>query len=82
MKIQGVFKGSTETREVPAGTVIFEAGDHGEEMFGIIEGGVELRVPDGRVFELGPDDAFGEMALIDRSPGAPRPSPSRTRRWP
>ena len=68
MKIAGVFKGATETRTVPAGSVIFEAGDPGEEMFGIIEGTVELRLPDGRVFELGPDDCFGEMAVVDKSP--------------
>lgn len=68
MKIQGVFRGATETREVPAGAVIFEAGEDGEEMFGIIEGGVELRVPGGRSWELGPDDCFGEMALVDHSP--------------
>ena len=75
MKIQGLFRGATETREVPAGSVIFEAGESGEEMFGIIEGGVELSVPGGRVFELGPDDSFGEMALVDHSPRAPRPRP-------
>ncbi len=68
MKIQGVFRGANETRQVPAGFVIFEAGDAGEEMFGIIEGTVELRLPDGRVIELGPDDSFGEMAVVDRSP--------------
>jgi CRP-like cAMP-binding protein len=68
VKIQGVFKGATETRAVPAGSVIFEAGDEGEEMFGVMEGSVELRVPGGRVFQLGPDDCFGEMALVDRSP--------------
>ena len=68
MKIAGVFKGASETRELPADAVIFEAGDPGEEMFGIIEGKVELRLPDGRIFELGPDDCFGEMAVVDKSP--------------
>jgi len=68
MKIAGVFKGAIETREVPVGSVIFESGDSGEEMFGIIEGAVELRLPDGRVLELGPDDCFGEMAVVDKSP--------------
>ena len=68
VKVHGVFKGATETRDVPSGSVIFEAGDDGEEMFGIVEGRVELRVAGGRVFELGPDDCFGEMALVDRSP--------------
>jgi CRP-like cAMP-binding protein len=68
VKVQGVFTAATETREVPAGSVIFEAGDVGGEMFGVIEGTIELTTPDGRVFELGPDDCFGEMAVVDKSP--------------
>jgi CRP-like cAMP-binding protein len=68
MKVAGVFKGSSETREVAAHAVIFETGDAGEEMFGVIEGKVELRLRDGRILELGPDECFGEMALVDRSP--------------
>ncbi len=68
MKVLGVFKAANETREIPAGSVIFEAGDEGEEIFGIIEGTVELRTPDGRVFELGPDECFGEMAIVDKAP--------------
>ncbi len=69
MKILGVFKGSKETREVPAGTVIFEEGAVGEEMFGVIEGNVELRFADGRSpLTVGPDETFGEMALVDKSP--------------
>lgn len=68
MKVKGVFRGSKETRDVPAGEVIFEAGDAGEEMFGVITGKIELHLRDGVVLELGPDDSFGEMALVDRSP--------------
>jgi CRP-like cAMP-binding protein len=52
---------------VPAGTVIFEVGSTGEEMFGVVEGKVELRLPDGRAIAIGPDDTFGEMALVDLS---------------
>ena len=37
-------------------------------MFGVIEGKVELRHPNGQVFEIGPDDTFGEMAVVDSSP--------------
>ena len=37
-------------------------------MFGVIEGEVELRLRNGRVLILGPDDIFGEMALVDSSP--------------
>ncbi len=68
MKVLGVFDAANEIREVTAGSVIFEVGSTGEEMFGNIQGGVELRMPDGRVFGLGPDDSFGEMAIVDSSP--------------
>jgi CRP-like cAMP-binding protein len=68
VKVQGVFMGSQETREVPADGVIFESGDQGEEMFGVITGKVELHLRNGEVLELGPDDCFGEMALVDKSP--------------
>jgi CRP-like cAMP-binding protein len=67
-KVPGVFKAATDTRQVPAGTVIFEAGSSGEEMFGVVEGKVELRLPDGRAITVGPDETFGEMALVDKSP--------------
>lgn len=68
MKVQGVFRASRETREVSPDSVIFETGDEGEEMYGVISGKVELRLRNGRVLELGPDECFGEMALVDRSP--------------
>ena len=68
MKIAGLFANAKETRELAAGEVIFAEGDEGAEMYGIVEGSVELSV-DGRVIaKLGPDDTFGEMALVDSSP--------------
>ncbi|MGO9855808.1 MAG: Crp/Fnr family transcriptional regulator [Acidimicrobiales bacterium] len=67
VKVLGVFKAATDNRDVPAGTVIFEAGSTGEEMYGVAEGTVELRLPDGRAVTIGPDETFGEMALVDRS---------------
>jgi CRP-like cAMP-binding protein len=68
MKVLGIFKAAKETREFPAGTVIFEEGATGEEMFGVVAGKIELRTSDGRVFTLGPDESFGEMAVVDQSP--------------
>ena len=68
--VHGVFKAAKERRQVPAGTVIFEAGSVGEEMLGVIDGKVELRLPGGRVVTLGPDDTFGEMGIVDGSPRA------------
>jgi CRP/FNR family transcriptional regulator, cyclic AMP receptor protein len=70
VKVQGVSKAAKERREVPAGTVIFEAGSVGDEMFGVISARVELRIPEGRTFTVGPDDSFGEMGIVDRSPRA------------
>ncbi len=68
MRVPGVFKSATEIREVPAGSVIFQEGAGGEEMFGVIEGEVEIRTPQGAVYKLGPDDTFGEMSIVDSSP--------------
>ncbi len=62
-----MFKNAKETREVPAGTVIFEEGASGQEMFGIITGRVDLQMTNGHSFSLGPDDTFGEMAVVDGS---------------
>ena len=68
MKVPGVFHNAKSFKDVPAGSVIFEEGTSGAEMFGIMEGEVELRLPNGMVRTLGPDDSFGEMAIIDGSP--------------
>jgi len=50
-----------------AGDIIFSEGDIGSEMFGVLEGAVELRRGDQVVERLGPAGVFGEMALIDNS---------------
>jgi CRP/FNR family transcriptional regulator, cyclic AMP receptor protein len=68
MKVPGLFTNASTVRDVPAGTVIFEEGASGTEMFGIVDGEVEVRLPNGEVRRLGPDDTFGEMAIVDRSP--------------
>jgi len=68
MKVPGVFKNASSIRDVPAGEVIFEEGSSGGEMFGIIEGEVEVRTSGGTTRRLGVDDTFGEMAVVDSSP--------------
>jgi CRP/FNR family cyclic AMP-dependent transcriptional regulator len=68
MKIQGLFRNAKETKTFKAGETIFEQGDPGEHMYGVIDGEVELRGGD-RVFEVcHPDDTFGELALVDKQP--------------
>jgi CRP/FNR family transcriptional regulator, cyclic AMP receptor protein len=68
MSIPGLFYNAKSFKDVPAGTVIFEEGASGTEMFGVVEGEVEVRLPNGTARKLGPDDTFGEMAIIDSSP--------------
>lgn len=68
MKVPGLFYNAKTFKDVPAGTVIFEEGTSGTEMFGVVDGEVEVRLPNGAVRTLGPDDTFGEMAIIDSSP--------------
>ena len=68
MKVRGLFANATAIREVPAGTVIFSEGDAGEEMFGVIEGEVEVRTHNGHITLLEVDDTFGEMAIVDQIP--------------
>jgi CRP/FNR family transcriptional regulator, cyclic AMP receptor protein len=68
MKVPGVFYNAKSFKDVPAGTVIFEEGASGAEMFGIVDGEVDMRLPNGSVHKLGADDTFGEMAIVDGSP--------------
>jgi CRP/FNR family cyclic AMP-dependent transcriptional regulator len=65
MKVKGVFRNADVVREFPSGAVIFEEGSEGEEMFGILEGDVEFRVHGTVVRKLGPEETFGELAIID-----------------
>jgi CRP/FNR family transcriptional regulator, cyclic AMP receptor protein len=67
MKVEGVFRSTTVKKTFPAGTVIFAEGAAGEEMYGVIEGRVSLRRGDDVLAELGPDEVFGEMAMVDHS---------------
>lgn len=53
---------------MPAGEVVYSEGDKGTHMFGIVSGAVELRKGSVVVAILGPEDVFGERALIDNLP--------------
>jgi CRP/FNR family transcriptional regulator, cyclic AMP receptor protein len=68
VKVTGLFSNAQRTIEVPAGSVVFDEGEAGSEMFGVVEGEIELRANDTVIRTLGVDDVFGEMALIDSSP--------------
>ena len=68
MKVIGLFQNAQGAITVPAGAVIFEEGDLGDEMYGIVEGEVQLRTANRVIATLGADDVFGEMAVVDSSP--------------
>jgi CRP-like cAMP-binding protein len=62
-----------QLRRIAPGTTIFQEGDAAHDMFVVLEGEVEVlkksrrgRVQ--RVAILGPNDAFGEMSIIDVQP--------------
>jgi len=66
--VRGVFASANETRELAAGEVVFEAGDTGSHMYGVVSGSVQLRDGDDVVATLGPDSTFGELAIISKEP--------------
>ncbi len=68
MTARSLFLNAPAHRTVAAGEVIYAEGDVDEHMFGIVEGSVQLRKGDIPVASLGPEDVFGERALIDHQP--------------
>jgi CRP-like cAMP-binding protein len=68
MRVEGLFRNAKNTMTVPAGGVVFREGDPGTDMFGIMDGQIQLQTTDRVIATLGVDDIFGEMALVDSSP--------------
>jgi CRP/FNR family cyclic AMP-dependent transcriptional regulator len=68
MTVVGLFRNAQDIVKVAAGDIVFKEGDAGDEMYGIVEGEIELRTPNKIIATLGPDDVFGEMAVVDSSP--------------
>jgi CRP/FNR family transcriptional regulator, cyclic AMP receptor protein len=66
--VPGVFFNAKSVEIITAGTVVFEEGSTGSEMYGVVEGEIELRTNAGKIIKVGPDGTFGEMAIIDHSP--------------
>jgi CRP/FNR family cyclic AMP-dependent transcriptional regulator len=68
MAVEGLFLNAPVHRTIGAGEVVYEEGDVGTHMFGIVSGSVELRKGDVVVGSLGANEVFGERALIDQLP--------------
>ena len=68
MATESLFFNAPDHRRVAAGEVIYAEGDAGTHMFGVVSGSVELKKGSVVVASLGPEDVFGERALIDHLP--------------
>jgi CRP-like cAMP-binding protein len=57
-----------EAKVIPPGTVLFREGDPGDTLYAIQAGRVELRVKERPIAVCGPNEIFGEMALVEEAP--------------
>jgi CRP-like cAMP-binding protein len=64
----GIFKYAEESEIIPAGQTLFNEGDHGNCMFVVQDGELEVIVHGKVVETLGPGSLVGEMALVDEAP--------------
>jgi len=67
MTVRGVFVSATEFVDLQPGDVVFAQGDTGATMFGVVSGSIDLRDGDTVVGRCGPNDTFGELAIIDHA---------------
>ncbi|HUS61376.1 MAG TPA: cyclic nucleotide-binding domain-containing protein [Acidimicrobiales bacterium] len=65
--LQTISKVSDEV-EIAAGETLIKEGSSGHEFFLILEGEVTVKRGNRKVAQLGPGQAFGETALLDRGP--------------
>jgi CRP-like cAMP-binding protein len=68
MEPTSLFLNARVHRVVVDGEVIYNVGDQGRQMFGIVSGRVELRKGATVIASLEPNEVFGERALIDHLP--------------
>lgn len=62
-----IFRDEKNTLEFKSGEVIFKEGEPGDAMYAVLQGEVELKLEGVTVNQVGVDDIFGEMALVDSS---------------
>ncbi len=62
------FRNVENTKEFKEGSVIFNKGESGDVMYVVLEGEVEIKLENIPVNEIGPDEIFGEMALVSDAP--------------
>lgn len=66
MRFENIFTDDPGSKSFAAGSVIFEKGAKGEEMYVIKEGEVDIFIEDCHLETISRDDIFGELCLIDQ----------------
>ena len=68
MATESLFMNAPVHVDIAPGEVVYAEGEDGTHMYGIVSGEVELKKGPTVVATLGPNDVFGERALIDHLP--------------
>jgi CRP/FNR family transcriptional regulator, cyclic AMP receptor protein len=66
MKFDNIFTDDPSLRSFAAGSVIFEEGTKGEEMYVVKDGEVDILLEGCHLETISRDDIFGELCLIDQ----------------
>ena len=66
--LPNIFEGDEAPQKHPAGSTIFDQGHPGTVMYVVKKGEVDLVIQGSVVETVGPNEFFGEMALIDNQP--------------
>src|SRR5258708_22640026 len=65
MKLPNIFEREVTPQSFSAGSVIFREGEHGDSLFVVKSGEVDIYIHDHLVETVGADGFFGEVALLD-----------------
>ena len=68
MSVLDLLRNEPDRQQFAAGTTIFQAGDHGDFLYAVVDGVVSLHIHGREVERVGSGGVFGEMALIEGLP--------------
>ena len=68
MPIRSINRGGEDSVAFKAGQTIFDIGEEAEMMYIVVDGEVEIEYNGRMLQSVGPQDVFGELALIDDRP--------------
>jgi CRP-like cAMP-binding protein len=68
MKLPNIFEKEVTPQTFSAGSIIFREGEHGDSLYVVKSGEVDIYIHDHLVETVGVDGFFGEVALLDHVP--------------